>query len=129
MTGGGVLCSYFVLDTLFHLGYTLAHPGPTGGALARRRKSGAGSGPAAGLASLLAGGPWQPCAGPSPPKSTACEAPSGSSHSTILDQPSGSEPIGSGPTGAGICSMTPLHIRQGPAECLRQGFTLRRRQV
>src|SRR5829696_1410215 len=87
MTGGGVLCSYFVLDTLFHLGYTRAHPGPTGGALARRRKSGAGSGPATGLASLLAGGPWQPCAGPSPPKSTACEVPSGSSHSTIHIEP------------------------------------------
>src|SRR5215213_10777943 len=111
MTGGGVSCSHFVLDTLFHLGYTLVHPGPTGGALARRRKSGAGSGPAAGLASLLAGGPWQPCAGPSPPKSTACEAPSGSSipsstssraaHRTTLDQPSGSEPTGSGPQGAG----------------------------
>src|SRR5215212_10260809 len=105
------LCSYFVLDTLFHLGYTRAHPGPTGGALARRRKSGAGSGPAAGLASLLAGGPWQPCAGPSPPKSTACEAPSGSSHSIIHSEPGcpSHHPrshlrlgaSGSGPTGAG----------------------------
>ena len=50
------------------------HPGPTGGALARRRKSGAGSGPAAGLARRLAGGPWQPWAGPSlNAKSPACE--------------------------------------------------------
>jgi hypothetical protein len=95
------ICSHFVLDTLFHLRYTLVHPGPTGGALARRRKSGAGSGPAAGLASLLAGGPWQPCAGPSPPKSTACEVPSGSSippstssraaHRATLDHPPSSQ--------------------------------------
>jgi hypothetical protein len=65
MTRGCVQCSHFVIDTMYHLGSTLAHPGPTGRALARRRRCGAGSGPAAGLARRLAGGPWQPCAGPS----------------------------------------------------------------
>jgi hypothetical protein len=39
------------------------------------RRAGLPAGPAAGGA----GGPWQPCAGPSPPKNPACEAPSGSS--------------------------------------------------
>jgi hypothetical protein len=38
------------------------------------RRAGLPAGPAAGRA----GGPWQPCAGPSPPKNPACEAPSGS---------------------------------------------------
>jgi hypothetical protein len=38
-----MVCSHFVLDTVFHPGETLAHPGPTGRALARRRKSGAGA--------------------------------------------------------------------------------------
>ena len=52
------LCSHFVLDSTRMLSYIIAHPGLTGGALARRRKCEAGSGPAAGLASLLAGGPW-----------------------------------------------------------------------
>ena len=43
-------CSYFVLDNSPKLGYILVYPRPTRGALARRRKSGAESGPAAGLA-------------------------------------------------------------------------------
>jgi hypothetical protein len=30
MTRGCVQCSHFVIDTMYHLGSTLAHPGPTG---------------------------------------------------------------------------------------------------
>jgi hypothetical protein len=45
-------CSYFVLDKVPKLGYIIVYPRPTRGALARRRKSGAESGPAAGLARL-----------------------------------------------------------------------------
>ena len=59
-----MLCSHFVLDTVYHLGFAVCIPARRG-ARARRRRCGAGSGPAAGLASLLAGGPWQPGAGPS----------------------------------------------------------------
>jgi hypothetical protein len=45
-------CSRFVLDKVPKLGYIIVHPRPARGALARRRKSGAESGPAAGLARL-----------------------------------------------------------------------------
>ena len=59
-TGRGqeaTLCSLFVLDRVPRLSYIIRHPRPARGALARRRKSGARSGPATGLARLeLAGG-------------------------------------------------------------------------
>ena len=51
MTAQATLCSHFVLDKVPRLGYIVGYPRPTRGALARRRKTGAESGPAAGLAS------------------------------------------------------------------------------
>ncbi len=45
-------CSYFVLDSRINLSYIITHPRLTRGALARRRKNGAGNGPVAGLAPL-----------------------------------------------------------------------------
>ncbi len=46
------LCSHFVLDGRAKLGYIIPHSRPARGALARRRSTGAGGGPAAGLARL-----------------------------------------------------------------------------
>jgi hypothetical protein len=70
------------------------------------RRAGLPAGPAAGGA----GGPWQPCAGPSPPKNPACEAPSGSPPSpetssraatrATLDHPQ-ARSASCGPQGAG----------------------------
>ena len=71
------LCSHFVLDRAAKLGYIIRHPRPARGALARRRKTGAESGPATGLARLeLAGG--RSGLDPGPLKQTACDGQSGS---------------------------------------------------
>jgi hypothetical protein len=111
-----MLCSLCVLDTVYHLGYTRAHPGPTG---ARSRGvADVGRGAVLPQASQAC---WREALGSrvlvqvSTPQRTACEEASWLFHQhrsssraarrTSLDQPDGSEPHGSGPTGAGswIC--------------------------